>query len=80
MKKYLLFAGKNYYPNGGVQDFVMDSEEIGDLCSHFRRHIAPAANGEVWGQIVLSETMEIILSCEFDPDESPPEWTAPEGK
>ena len=22
MKRYILFAGKNYYPNGGMHDFV----------------------------------------------------------
>lgn len=31
MKKYLLFAGDQYYPRGGWDDFVMDSDDLEEL-------------------------------------------------
>lgn len=31
MKRYLLFAGDTYYPNGGMSDFVDASDSIYEL-------------------------------------------------
>lgn len=31
MKRYLLFAGDNYYPSGGMYDFVFSSDDINSL-------------------------------------------------
>jgi hypothetical protein len=31
MKRYLLFAGQDYYPQGGWDDFVIDSDSVQSL-------------------------------------------------
>lgn len=34
MKRYLLFAGKYYYPAGGIHDFIMDADDPKPLKDH----------------------------------------------
>lgn len=33
MKRYLLFAGDDYYPSGGFEDFITDADSIEELQS-----------------------------------------------
>lgn len=35
LKRYLLFAGHNYYPNGGWSDFVCSFDSIEECQKHF---------------------------------------------
>lgn len=56
MKRYLLFAGDNYYPSGGWGDFVTSHDDIEVL----RRHpdFAAGSNdgGLRWSHIVDTHT------------------------
>lgn len=36
MKHYLLFAGSNYYPSGGMQDYKGDFDSVEEAITHFK--------------------------------------------
>ena len=42
MKKYLLFAGEDYYPEGGWNDFITDSDNIYSLVSDAKTLLKPS--------------------------------------
>lgn len=54
MKRYLLFSGINYYPNGGWSDFNTDSKILTDL-----QKIAKTFEYD-WWHIVDTYTMKIV--------------------
>ena len=65
MKKYLLFAGSRYYPDGGFKDFQATSNHIQDLLKFYivRNEKALIDDNLVyfqWGHIVDSSTLKII--------------------
>ncbi len=55
MKRYLLFAGKNYYPYGGWTDFQSTSDEVSELIEQ----MAMSDEGYGWWQIVDTQTMSV---------------------
>lgn len=60
MKRYLLFTGYDYYPDGGWSDFKesFDSLEEAIAASQKSPYYCD------WNQVVDTETMEIV--CRFD--------------
>lgn len=52
MKKYLLFCGDNYYPNGGWADFKKDFDTLEDALA--------ADRSSDWYQIIDRDTKEVI--------------------
>ena len=51
---YLLFAGSNYYPSGGWDDFV------GSFHTHSEALREWEKNKRDWGQIVSTETETVV--------------------
>lgn len=58
MKKYLIFAGHNFYPNGGVSDFKTDASSVEEA----RDYLANSDERFNWYQIVDKDTMKIVES------------------
>ena len=56
MKKYLLFGGVTYYPNGGWSDLKGAADEVIDLIEQ----VAMSYETLGWWQIVDVTTMEIV--------------------
>jgi hypothetical protein len=52
MKKYLLFAGVDHYPAGGIGDYICDYDTIEEAKG--------VAAGYEWAEIVEYATMEEI--------------------
>ena len=66
MKKYLLFAGANYYPNCGVEDFVKDFSTIKEAKEYFwknKKSVPCGGSLDIWGQIVSYKTMKEVCWC-----------------
>lgn len=66
MKPYLLFAGHNYYPRGGAEDFRAFGDSIEELQELYTKSADAWSRLEgsypnPWGQIVETSTMEIVL-------------------
>lgn len=63
MKKYLLFAGGTHYPEGGAEDYQIDSDNIEDLQVYFIEHADDICCTYIdnWAQIADSKTMKIVL-------------------
>ena len=61
--KYLLFAGHNYYPEGGVKDYRMQGtvEECKKWFEEHKRDISAGSYVDNWAQIVDEETFDIVL-------------------
>ena len=59
MKKYLVFAGSNYYPAGGMEDFIDDFDDKEDALNAIRavkaKNDADKYNDE-WAYIYNTET------------------------
>lgn len=65
MKYYMLFAGKEYYPYGGMKDWAdcYDSvEEAKEVAKEiiYNFHELPVAFKYDWWQIVDADTWEIL--------------------
>ena len=59
MKRYLLFGGQNYDPNGGWGDFIADGDDAEEILAH-----RPLTE---WWHIVDTETREIVNEGVTDP-------------
>jgi hypothetical protein len=55
MKRYWLFAGSVYYPQGGISDLVDSFDTIEEARTAFDE------SGEEWAQIVDSQSASIVL-------------------
>lgn len=55
MKRYMLFAGDNYYPLGGMEDFVDSFDTIEETFNHPR-----SSNERGWFHIYDLELQEIV--------------------
>ena len=58
---YIIFAGSNYYPNGGIEDFIGKSETI-ELAQLF---IEERKYEYDWCQIVDEKLMKSILNGHY---------------
>lgn len=68
MKRYLLFAGDKFYPNGGMGDFVMDFNNKSDALDLIKRLKNDFGVWFDWFHIYDAEKMETVLN------DSSPEW------
>jgi len=79
MKKYALFAGDNYYPDGGAGDFAgwFDSIDDAKRCADAKRVDYSGWDSinlvDCWAHIALAETMQ-ILEWGFIREDKPIEW------
>ena len=64
MKKYLLFAGHNYYPKGGIDDFHGSFKSIMEAKEWFYTNLRVINDNYIdhWGQIVERETLKCVLT------------------
>jgi hypothetical protein len=60
VNRYLLFAGDNYYPCGGMDDFVGHYSTMAELVANIGQ--------EDWFNILDTKTGRIILDREVDGD------------
>jgi hypothetical protein len=60
MKKYLLFAGENYYPKGGMNDFKGSFDTVEESENEYYTNEVQRYNSWEWYQIVDSETLDIV--------------------
>lgn len=67
MKAYLLFAGNNYYPAGGIQDYQGDFDSIDEAVAFFENGYHNDWDEDKlnkcewdWWQIVLSADMSLV--------------------
>lgn len=58
MKRYWLFAGQDYYPNGGMDDFKGDRDDLEDLKTYIKKMEACE-----WAHIYDSFLLKIILEA-----------------
>jgi len=58
MKRYLLFTGNDYYPEGGWGDFGGDFDTIEEI-KHTEKYMV-----EDWYQIVDTETMLLVYETQ----------------
>ena len=57
MKRYWLFAGDNYYPSGGMTDYVDQFDTINEATNAHVRSNDPS--GE-WADVLDIESMDIV--------------------
>lgn len=55
MKRYLLFGGYQYYPNGGWEDFLGDYDEYNDIPEGI-------CSGKEWFHVVDTHSYKIITN------------------
>lgn len=62
MKRYMIFAGEGYYPDGGWNDFVNDADDRNDAWDimDFRLEELRKKTSSVWAHIVDTETKTIV--------------------
>lgn len=64
MKKYLLFVGAHYYPNGGYEDLAGAFPDIESAEAAFwwslNETVGRYQLGDAWGQIVDLDTLELV--------------------
>lgn len=67
MKRYLLFAGKKYYPKGGFNDFQASSNNPEELKKHYLKHNEKEMkdggdNYFAWGHVIdTQKEMKIVF-------------------
>lgn len=64
MKEYLLFAGNNYYPGGGMDDYIgayTDIEEAMQEANRKEGILGNKRNVYDWWHIANRTTMEVVV-------------------
>lgn len=63
-KRYLLFAGHNYYPLGGFNDFHDSFKSIDSAKKWFGSNHSKISDSYVahWGQVVDRKTLKIVAT------------------
>jgi hypothetical protein len=69
MKRYLLFAGEEYYPNGGMNDFVNDFDKESDAVALGNRLLKEKPDWFSWIQVYDCKKRRLVLS------NSAPRWS-----
>jgi len=58
-KRYLVFAGYSYYPEGGMGDFVESFDDMGKAIDRANKE---AEDYDCWGHVWDSEEMKEVVS------------------
>ena len=69
MKKHALFAGDNYYPQGGARDFRFAFNSVRACRYYYTMKYGYTEEDSAWAHIVEVKTMEIVWEFEDG------EWT-----
>lgn len=65
MKPYLLFAGMNYYPSGGMGDFQGDFDSVDEAIDFFHKRNEGSKNwGWEWYSVVQHSDLNEVDSWE----------------
>jgi len=63
MKRYLVFYGELYYPNGGMRDFIGDFDNLTDAIVHLNTHHNEYSEGhdvQIWGNVYDSIDRKLV--------------------
>ena len=60
MKKYLAFAGSNYYPVGGMNDFIGSFEILEDAINKINEYDDSYGRLNDWGHVLSLDSMQIV--------------------
>lgn len=66
MKRFLLFAGDNYYPGGGWDDFISDHDALAEALAAGKYAATFEGLWKDWWHVVDTETGRTIQH--FDPE------------
>jgi hypothetical protein len=68
MKRYLLFAGHNYYPSGGWEDYILDFNTEDEAMQYFKDNNKTKSSFHCWGwmHIVDRDTLKITTTKTFE--------------
>lgn len=67
MKRYLLFCGDRFYPDGGMKDLAKSSDDITSLFTHWDEWCDRSSSlVSLWGHIYDTQEEKIILFTEYD--------------
>lgn len=71
MKRFLVFKGMEYYPEGGWKDFSADFDTVEDAFAHAAvpNEVMPDSS---WSHVLDTKTMTIIEPNVIDGDKTPP--------
>ena len=68
-KKYLLFAGNTYYPQGGMHDLKYSAATIDECKKYFVENAEEISNGTYinnWCHIVDASNLNIVVTGELE--------------
>ena len=65
MKRYLVFLGQIYYPQGGMYDLEGSFDKLEEAIDFVAKEIGPDRLSHMWFQIVDSKTWEILTDIEY---------------
>ena len=63
MKRYLVFYGELYYPNGGMRDFIGDFDNLDNAIVHLNNHhneYSEGRNVQIWGNVYDSIDRKLV--------------------
>ena len=76
---YLLFAGKFYYPSGGVCDYRGSYNAMDEAKAAFEAYRAEEWYAKLWAHIAELDGTELRIVLEFEDDRHEPGmWEQPE--
>jgi phospholipase C len=66
-KRYYLFSGCNYYPNGGASDYDGEFDTIKEATEHYTDLQKLDTFGIQWGQVFDNQTKMVVKDLgEYD--------------
>ena len=60
MNRYLAFFGDNYYPEGGMGDFLNDFDTLGDAMDAIQKAMDKPLLNLPWGHVYDTVNKEIV--------------------
>ena len=58
MKRYMIFSGENYYPAGGMEDFVTSSDDIDEAIATAKEEVLEHCWVSVFDSVEMMELFE----------------------
>ena len=60
MNRYLAFFGDNYYPAGGMEDFLSDHNELTEAINAIATEFSESECTDSWGNVYDTVNKEIV--------------------